>query len=140
MQVRPGAIDGVWEFTPVLRPDDRGVFLESFRSDVFADAVGHRLDLAQMNVSVSRRGTVRGVHFADVPPGQAKYVQCLSGRILDVVGHIASTLSACGEKLARGDVIICGSVVAPIFLEPADSEVAFALSGLGEVSIRLAWT
>mgnify|MGYP000849201895 FL=1 len=88
MQVRPGAIDGVWEFTPVLRPDDRGVFLESFRSDVFADAVGHRLDLAQMNVSVSRRGTVRGVHFADVPPGQAKYVQCLSGRILDVVVDI----------------------------------------------------
>jgi dTDP-4-dehydrorhamnose 3,5-epimerase len=37
---------------------------------------------------VSRQGTLRGVHFADVPPGQAKYVQCFAGRILDVVVDI----------------------------------------------------
>lgn len=41
-----------------------------------------------MNISVSSRGSVRGLHFADVPPGQAKYVQCLSGRVLDVVVDI----------------------------------------------------
>lgn len=82
------SIPGTWLFTPILRPDDRGVFLESFRSDVFASAVGRQLDLAQMNISVSRGGTVRGVHFADVPPGQAKYVQCFDGRILDVVVDI----------------------------------------------------
>ncbi len=88
MEVRSGSIDGVWEFSPVLRPDDRGVFLESFKSQVFEEAVGHPLDLKQMNISVSRAGTVRGIHFADVPPGQAKYVQCFSGRILDVVVDI----------------------------------------------------
>jgi dTDP-4-dehydrorhamnose 3,5-epimerase len=82
------AITGVWSFTPVLRPDDRGVFLEAFKGDVFQEATGHAFDLQQMNISVSRAGTVRGVHFADVPPGQAKYVQCLSGRILDVVVDI----------------------------------------------------
>ena len=38
-----------------------------------------------MNISVSKIGTVRGIHFADVPPGQAKYVQCLHGRMLDVI-------------------------------------------------------
>lgn len=81
-------IPGVWSFTPTLRPDDRGVFLEAFKSDVFAGATGHGFDLKQMNISVSRLGTVRGVHFADVPPGQAKYVQCLAGRILDVVVDI----------------------------------------------------
>jgi dTDP-4-dehydrorhamnose 3,5-epimerase len=88
VQVRPGSIEGVWEFLPVLRPDERGVFLESFKGRVFEDAVGHALDLKQMNISVSRAGTVRGVHFADVPPGQAKYVQCFAGRILDVVVDI----------------------------------------------------
>jgi dTDP-4-dehydrorhamnose 3,5-epimerase len=88
VEVTAGRIEGVWEFTPVLRPDDRGVFLESFKSSVFAEAVGHDFDLKQMNISVSKRGTVRGVHFADVPPGQAKYVQCFSGRILDVVVDI----------------------------------------------------
>ena len=82
------SIPGTWLFTPILRPDDRGVFLESFKADVFAEAVGRSLDLAQMNISVSRGGTVRGIHFADVPPGQAKYVQCFDGRILDVVVDI----------------------------------------------------
>lgn len=85
MEVTARSIEGCWEFTPVLRPDDRGVFLESFKASAFEEVVGHPFDLQQMNISVSRAGTVRGVHFADVPPGQAKYVQCFDGRILDVV-------------------------------------------------------
>lgn len=64
------------------------MFLESFKASVFEEAVGHIFDLQQMNISVSRIGTVRGVHFAEVPPGQAKYVQCFSGRILDIVVDI----------------------------------------------------
>ena len=88
MHVAELSIPGTWLFSPILRPDDRGVFLESFKSDVFTDAVGRRLHMEQMNISVSRGGTVRGVHFADVPPGQAKYVQCFDGRILDVVVDI----------------------------------------------------
>ena len=88
MQVTEKSIEGVWEITPILRPDDRGVFLESFKASELNPVIGHRFDLKQMNISVSRIGTVRGVHFADVPPGQAKYVQCFSGRILDVVVDI----------------------------------------------------
>lgn len=88
MRVTPLSIEGVWEVTPVLRPDDRGLFLESFKGDSLASAIGHAFTLEQMNVSVSRLGTVRGIHFAAVPPGQAKYVQCFSGRILDVVVDI----------------------------------------------------
>ncbi len=88
MQVEPLAIDGLWEITPVLRPDDRGVFLEAFKADVLSEAIGHPFTLKQMNVSVSSAGTVRGIHFADVPVGQAKYVQCFSGAILDVVVDI----------------------------------------------------
>ena len=88
MQVTPLTIEGSWRFTPVLRPDDRGVFLEAFKADVVAEAIGHRFTLEQMNISVSRAGTVRGIHFALVPPSQAKYVQCLDGRILDIVVDI----------------------------------------------------
>ena len=88
MQVTPLTIEGVWQFAPILRPDERGVFLESFTATSFSEAVGHDLALRQMNISVSRAGTVRGIHFADVPPGQAKYVQCFAGRILDVVVDI----------------------------------------------------
>ena len=85
VQVQPLSIEGVWEFTPLLRADDRGVFLEAFKQSTFLETVGHEFSLQQMNISVSKAGTVRGIHFADVPPGQAKYVQCLAGRILDVV-------------------------------------------------------
>ena len=88
MQVESLAIEGLWEITPVLRPDDRGVFLEAYKSDVISEAIGHPFTLKQMNVSVSSAGTVRGIHFADVPVGQAKFVQCMSGAILDVVVDI----------------------------------------------------
>ena len=85
MDIRPLSIDGAWEVTPRIFPDDRGVFLESFRGDLLADVVGHRLDVVQSNVSLSARGTVRGIHFADVPVGQAKYVTAVSGSLIDYV-------------------------------------------------------
>jgi len=85
MDIRPLAIGGAFVVTPRQFPDDRGVFLESFRGDLLAEAVGHRLDVVQTNVSVSSRGTVRGIHFADVPVGQAKYVTCVAGSLLDYV-------------------------------------------------------
>jgi dTDP-4-dehydrorhamnose 3,5-epimerase len=68
--------------------DDRGVFLEWYRHEALTEAVGHPLELAQANCSVSRRGSVRGLHYADVPVGQAKYVTCVRGAVLDVVVDI----------------------------------------------------
>jgi dTDP-4-dehydrorhamnose 3,5-epimerase len=85
MRITPLSIAGAWQITPRLHHDDRGSFAEWYRFDHLAEAVGRPLDLAQGNVSVSRRGVVRGVHFADVPPGQAKYVMCARGAILDIV-------------------------------------------------------
>jgi len=71
-----------------MHGDARGLFFEWFKAPAFTQAVGHPLSLAQANCSVSSRGTLRGIHFADVPPGQAKYVTCVSGRILDVIVDI----------------------------------------------------
>ena len=88
MHVEPLSIVGAWIFGPLVHTDDRGSFREAFTQSSFSPAAGHHLNLQQMNVSVSTQGTVRGLHFADVPPGQAKYVQCLSGRVLDVVVDI----------------------------------------------------
>lgn len=85
MRIEQLPIDGAFEITPRLHPDARGVFLEAYKADVLAEAIGHRFTLAQSNVSVSAAGVLRGVHFADVPPGQAKYVTCLRGAFLDVV-------------------------------------------------------
>jgi 5-epimerase len=84
VQFRELAVPGVFEFTPQVFPDNRGRFVAPFQQSVFFAATGHRLRLAQSNHSVSRRGVIRGVHFADVPPGQAKYVYCVRGSLLDV--------------------------------------------------------
>jgi dTDP-4-dehydrorhamnose 3,5-epimerase len=82
------SIAGAVEFTPVLHGDPRGLFGEWYHVDEFAAEVGHPFRLAQANASVSARGVVRGVHFADVPPGQAKYVTCARGAVYDVVVDI----------------------------------------------------
>jgi dTDP-4-dehydrorhamnose 3,5-epimerase len=78
-------IDGAWVFTPRIYADRRGSFLEWFAGAALQLGPGYRMDVAQANCSVSLRGVIRGIHFADVPPGQAKYVTCVSGQILDVI-------------------------------------------------------
>ena len=83
--MRPLGIDGAWVLDPEVFPDDRGSFHEWYRAPEFRAATGYGLDLVQANCSVSRRGVLRGVHFADVPPGQAKYVTCVRGAVFDVV-------------------------------------------------------
>lgn len=85
MKVRPLSIPGALEITPKQHGDNRGLFLEWYRADELDAVIGHRFTLAQANLSVSARGVVRGIHFASVPPGQAKYVTCVSGRVLDVL-------------------------------------------------------
>ncbi len=85
MDIAPLSVEGAYLVTPRQFRDERGVFLESFRGDRLAERLGHRPDIVQTNTSVSSRGTVRGIHFADVPPGQGKYVMALTGALLDVV-------------------------------------------------------
>ncbi|MEU6735626.1 dTDP-4-dehydrorhamnose 3,5-epimerase [Streptomyces physcomitrii] len=78
-------IEGAWLHTPRQHSDHRGTLHEAYRAREFTEAVGQPLALAQANVSVSRRGALRGIHYAELPPGQAKYVTCLRGAVLDVV-------------------------------------------------------
>ncbi|MFX1785650.1 dTDP-4-dehydrorhamnose 3,5-epimerase family protein [Prescottella equi] len=85
MDYRELKIPGAYEVTPRQFGDDRGLFLEWFKQSSFTDAAGRPLSLAQANCSVSARGVLRGIHYADVPPGQAKYITCLTGAVLDVV-------------------------------------------------------
>lgn len=85
MKIRQLPIEGAFEITPQQHGDRRGLFLEWYRYDLLAEAVGHPLELAQANISTSARGVVRGIHFAEAPPGQAKYLTCVQGAVLDVV-------------------------------------------------------
>jgi dTDP-4-dehydrorhamnose 3,5-epimerase len=85
VKARQLAVPGAWEITPQLHTDARGVFFEWFTEAAFTEFAGHRLDVRQANCSVSAAGVLRGVHFAQLPPSQAKYVTCLSGSVFDVI-------------------------------------------------------
>jgi dTDP-4-dehydrorhamnose 3,5-epimerase len=86
--VRELAVPGAWEITPTLHADGRGVFFEWFTDAGFRSFAGHRLDLHQANCSVSAAGVLRGLHFAQLPPSQAKYVTCVRGAVWDVAVDI----------------------------------------------------
>ena len=88
MEIRQLAVPDAYALDLVPHGDPRGRFTEWYRADVLAGATGFGLTLAQANHSVSARGVLRGVHFALVPPGQAKYVYCPRGRVLDVIVDI----------------------------------------------------
>ncbi|MEN3359555.1 MAG: dTDP-4-dehydrorhamnose 3,5-epimerase [Mycobacteriales bacterium] len=124
MKVRALAIPGAWEFTPIQHEDDRGTFLEWYQAGEVAAAVGHPLNLVQANHSVSRRGVLRGVHFADVPPSQAKYVYCPRGTVLDVIVDIRVGSPTFGESEA-------------VLLDETDRRAVYIAEGLGHAFMAL---
>src|SRR4051794_4772416 len=124
MQLRTLSVDGSWELTPRQHADDRGVFLEWFKAEEFERGVGHRLELKQANTSVSKKGTVRGIHYADVPPSQAKYVTCLHGAVLDVVVDIRVGSPTAG----RWDAVL---------LDDKDRRAVYIAEGLGHAFMAL---
>jgi dTDP-4-dehydrorhamnose 3,5-epimerase len=85
VQIEAMGIEGAYLIKPKQLGDERGVFLELFKQQPFVEAVGHPLQVKQTNCSVSARGVVRGIHYALLPPSQAKYVACMSGAVFDVV-------------------------------------------------------
>ena len=124
MTYRELRVPGAWEITPALHGDPRGVFLEWFQGAPFAEAAGHPLTLAQANMSVSAAGVLRGIHFADVPPGQAKYVTCVKGAVLDVVVDIRTGSPTYGTWDA-------------VLLDDADRRAIYLSEGLGHAFLSL---
>lgn len=124
MTLRDLEIAGAVEYTPRQFPDARGVFLEWFQQDPLAEEVGRAFDLAQANCSVSAAGVLRGIHFADVPPGQAKYVTCVRGAVLDVVVDVRVGSPTFG----RWDSVL---------LDDVDRRAVFLAEGLGHAFLSL---
>ncbi len=124
MDIRELKISGAWEITPRQFPDDRGLFLEAYKSTVFEQAIGHRLDVRQANTSVSKAGTVRGIHFADVPPSQAKYVMCPRGAVLD----FAIDIRVGSPTFGQWDSVL---------LDDVDRRAIYLSEGLGHMFVAL---
>lgn len=124
MQVDALTIPGAWVFTPRQLPDPRGLFLEWFKAGVVEEAIGHPFVLRQVNHSTSSRGTLRGVHYADVPPSQAKYVYVTRGAALDFVVDIRVGSPTFGT-------------VEAVRLDDVDRKAVYLAEGLGHAVLAL---
>jgi dTDP-4-dehydrorhamnose 3,5-epimerase len=85
MKAQPLKIPGSWKIEFQKFDDNRGFFYESFKEEDFKKLIGRNLNIKQTNTSSSSKGSVRGIHYALVPPSQAKLVQCQRGSIKDYV-------------------------------------------------------
>jgi dTDP-4-dehydrorhamnose 3,5-epimerase len=154
-------IQGAFVFTPVKHDDSRGHFQESFKLSSLEKELGLGFEVKQVNQSTSAKGVIRGIHFADTPPGQAKYVSCLKGAIWDVVVDLRTDSPTFGEwegvevSAANGKAVLIaeglghgflsleeGSVVSYLCSEeynpkterqinPLDKELAIDFAGFG---------
>lgn len=85
VHIQPLSVAGAWLFSPVCHEDTRGEFVESFTAASLAEVGSPDFDVCQLNTSRSHQGVIRGVHASRESWGQAKYVTCAHGVILDCV-------------------------------------------------------
>lgn len=124
MNIRELKVPDSYEITPTVIDDDRGSFMEWYRFDKLEEFRGHSIDLRQGNTSISRRGVVRGVHFADVPRGQAKYVMATSGSVIDFVVDVRVGSPTFGQWDS-------------VLLDTVSRRAVFLAEGLGHAFVSL---
>ena len=88
MNINKLQIDGSWLIDFNKFEDDRGYFFESFKLNICEESFARPLTINQANTSVSKKGSIRGIHYALLPPSQAKFIQCQKGSITDFVVDI----------------------------------------------------
>ena len=85
MELTALSIEGAWLAESPIWSDNRGFFREWFKREEILSKTGIDFSVQQANVSVSKRGVIRGIHYSLAPEGQAKWITCVEGSILDVV-------------------------------------------------------
>jgi len=84
MQIKQTGFDGLVELIPDVYNDDRGWFFEFYKENTLK-ALGIDMKFPQENISFSKKGVIRGLHFQRPPFAQAKMATVISGKVLDVV-------------------------------------------------------
>jgi dTDP-4-dehydrorhamnose 3,5-epimerase len=90
-------IEGSWVAKAPIWSDSRGSFREWFKSHELVKITGNHFDVRQANTSKSEKGTVRGIHYSLHPSGQAKWITCITGSIMDVIVDIRPNSSTYGN-------------------------------------------
>jgi len=85
---------------PIVHGDERGYFVETFRSDKLEEFLGYTINFSQDNESKSSRGVLRGLHYQLAPHAQTKLVRVIEGKVLDVAVDIRKESSTFGQHVA----------------------------------------
>lgn len=96
MKLTSLGIEGAWLAESPVWSDERGFFREWFKSEDLKVATGRDFGIEQANISISSKGTLRGIHYSIAPRGQAKWITCVSGSIKDVIVDIRPSSSTFG--------------------------------------------
>ena len=94
------SISDVVLIEPTTNGDDRGYFIETFRQDLFEEAVGYQINFIQDNESKSTKGVLRGLHYQLPPYTQAKLVRVIKGSVLDVAVDIRKSSPTFGQHVS----------------------------------------
>lgn len=99
MQALATSLDGVLILEPTVFRDARGFFLESWNRLAFREASGVEDEFVQDNVSGSRSGVLRGLHYQLPPDSQGKLVRAGVGTVFDVAVDIRRSSPTFGRWL-----------------------------------------
>ena len=100
MKFTPQSIPDVLLIEPTVHDDNRGYFVETFRQDLFEEAVGYKVNFIQDKESKSTKGVLRGLHYQLPPYTQAKLVRVIEGSVLDVAVDIRKSSLTFGQYVA----------------------------------------
>ena len=100
MIVKETILKGCYVIDPVLFEDNRGLFFESFNKRAFQDETGIDIDFVQNNISVSKKNVIRGLHMQKGDFAQAKLVQVIKGKALDIVVDVRKDSSTYGQSFS----------------------------------------
>lgn len=88
MEIEELGIKGAWVARSQVHHDDRGYFCEWFKSEEIYSATGLNFSVEQANISSSKKGVLRGIHYSVAGQGQGKWLTCVAGSIWDVIVDI----------------------------------------------------
>ena len=100
MKVSKTNIGGLLLIEPDLFSDGRGYFFESYNKEKYAE-IGLDINFVQDNISQSKKGTVRGLHYQVGDKAQGKLCQVISGKVLDVAVDIRFGSPTFGKHYAH---------------------------------------
>lgn len=88
-------IEGLYEIQPEIHGDTRGFFVETYKKEEFFNA-GLTMDFVQDNISRSKKGVLRGLHFQKKHP-QGKLVSVIEGEVFDVAVDLRNESKTFGK-------------------------------------------